>query len=192
MRAGVVVFIASTAALTAVAGCSTDISGNVVPATTSTSEPTTVSTITSSTVASDKPITAADLCQLMTPADFPVQGHQPDPPHVDGDPYFPSCGYSLVTGDGSGRTGIAVSLTFFPNKKLEPDDFEGRREITVAGRRAALGRGQLKGGDQAMCNLTFESARGRWFITVVDDTAPSKDGCVAAQSIGEKVAARVP
>jgi hypothetical protein len=136
-------------------------------------------------------ITSTELCNLVTPADFPVHG-QPSPgyPKREDKPDESDCGYQLRIGsDVAAR--FTAGLSLFPGGRLEPRNFEGRQEISVAGKRAALGQGKIKG-EPGECDLFFETSKGRWMITVVDQSAPNKDGCVAAQSIGEKVAARVP
>ncbi|MFB9902531.1 DUF3558 family protein [Allokutzneria oryzae] len=154
-----------------------------------TGEPSPVAQTPPPATASTGPITAADVCKLMTPADFPYQGNQTKPAELDEEP-FPNCGYQIKPSPEIGSR-LTAGLTFLPNRKLESFDFENRREVTVAGKRAALGQGTLAG-RSGECELFFESPPGKWRITVVDSSAPGRDGCATAKHIGERVAPRVP
>ncbi|GAA4007909.1 hypothetical protein GCM10022247_32600 [Allokutzneria multivorans] len=133
--------------------------------------------------------TAADLCRLMTPADFPVQGQvSPGSPKLE-EKYSPSCRYHVKTG-GIGET-ISVSLSFIPESKLNQGSFKGRTEMTVAGKRTAVGQGIMKG-ESGECDLAFDSPAGEWLIVVIDDSAPNRDGCAAAKHVAERVIPRIP
>ncbi|WP_168200969.1 DUF3558 family protein [Allokutzneria sp. NRRL B-24872] len=143
------------------------------------------------TTTSAGPITAADVCKLMTPADFPYQDRRAEPKPAEPDEHpFPDCGYQIKPSLEI-ESVLTAGLTFLPNRKLEPFDFENRKEIQVDGKRAVLGQGKLKG-SSGECELIFEGQRGKWRIIVVDSSAPGRDGCATAKHIGERVAPRVP
>nr|WP_168200970.1 DUF3558 family protein [Allokutzneria sp. NRRL B-24872] len=172
--------ITALVAISLTTSCSPSLSGKPSPAPSQVPLPTTTSS---------SQITAVDVCGLMTPADFPYRGEQPKPAEPADGP-FPGCSYQVKPSPDVASV-LTVGLTFFPGRKLGPVSFGGRQEVTVAGKRAALGQGDLQG-NPGECELFFESARGEWGITVVDSSAPGRDGCATAKHIGERVAPRVP
>ncbi|WP_168200753.1 DUF3558 family protein [Allokutzneria sp. NRRL B-24872] len=133
--------------------------------------------------------TAADLCRLMTPADFPTQGQlAPNSPKLE-EKYAPSCFYHVQVG-GVGVT-FSGSLGFTPEVKILPAHLKTRREDTVSGRRVAIGQGEIRSGPED-CGILFESPIGLWSILVSDDSAPNRDGCASVRHVAERVIPRVP
>ncbi|WP_231950914.1 DUF3558 family protein [Allokutzneria albata] len=162
------------AALTLISGCSGVVNGQA----SSPSQP-----------SSTKTPTAAELCQLMTPADFPVSGQlRPGSPKAE-EKFSPDCNYDVKTG-GIGE-GLSISLSLIPEATLKPADFEGRTETPIAGKRTAVGQGKIKG-EPGECEVTFDSPAGRWLIVVIDHSAPDRDGCATARHVAERVIPRVP
>ncbi|MCP3801694.1 DUF3558 family protein [Allokutzneria sp. A3M-2-11 16] len=173
--------VATLITIAVATSCAPNLAGEPYPVpTTQTPHPTTTS---------NGRITATDVCKLMTPADFPYQGPETKPAELDEEP-FPDCGYQMKPSPDISSV-LTVGLTFLPDRKLEPFDFDNRREITVDRKRGVLGQGKLTG-NSGRCELIFETPRGLWRIIVVDSSAPGRDGCATAKHIGDRVAPRVP
>ncbi|GAA3993395.1 hypothetical protein GCM10022247_10930 [Allokutzneria multivorans] len=164
------------AAVLALTGCSTPTPGEAVPSATIGLHP-------------GKNPTARELCRLLTPADFPVQGQLvPGSPKVE-EKFSPSCMYQLKTG-GVGEL-FTGGIVFVPEVTLSQDYFSNRKEERIGGRRVALGRGDLAG-EASSCGAIFDSAVGLWSIELSDLSAPNRDGCASARHVAERVIPRVP
>ncbi|GAA3993409.1 hypothetical protein GCM10022247_10950 [Allokutzneria multivorans] len=125
----------------------------------------------------------------MTPADFPVQGQlAPTSPEIE-EKYSPSCFYHVKTG-GVGDT-FSAGIDFLPEGKILPSHLKNRKEDIVAGRRVAIGQGEVKG-ESGECGMMFESPAGVWAIEIADRSAPDRDGCASVRHVAERVIPRVP
>ncbi|MFB9908886.1 DUF3558 family protein [Allokutzneria oryzae] len=170
--------VVALSALMTTTGCSQTISGEAVGNSASKTQ-----------LNPGKTPTAAELCRLMTPGDFPVQGQlAPGSPKLE-EKFSPSCMYQVKIGN-IGEV-FTASLTLIPGTKLGAEYFENRIETSVAGKRAAIGQGEIRG-ESGECGVVFESNAGLWEIGVIDNSAPNRDGCAAVRHVGERVIPRVP
>jgi hypothetical protein len=133
-----------------------------------------------------------DLCQLLTPADYPFEPGTRFPPSKEVDPDG-ACGWVVHKGDGLFDTFLTgVGLKRFPfDRYIPPVTMQNGRSAVVAGRPAWVGT-VLPSGVGIDCDVAFGTADRTIIVQVDDHTEGHSDPCQTVLELAEIVASRTP